>query len=392
MNFAQRRHLHATGFGLISPASGNAVVTVARGLGVAQNAAGGSALFLAPRALPNDPTPMEMIEVDTPSKVWPTAREKVVDRFAGATIGRWPTVEGIWTTMYEAVPQDEAPVVFVHNEATALAGLRRARPNALGVAYLHNDLFRGWPTHTRKALAMRGPVVAVSRFIADRMLPGAADRGRVLPLVNGVDTKTFHPSAAEVEPRVLFVGKVTPHKGPDLLIEAALLLAERGVRFRLDIVGASVLWATQGMTPFERFLRYRAEPLGDWIRFLPFVTRDRIGDTYRDATICVVPSNWDDPCPLAVGEGLASGLACVASNRGGIPEIGGEAAMYFDPSDVASLALCLERLLLDDDERRARADAARKRALELTWDSRLRVLNEWLADWTPKSRSLIGVG
>jgi glycosyltransferase involved in cell wall biosynthesis len=177
----------------------------------------------------------------------------------------------------------------------------------------------------------------------------------------------------------LFIGKVVPHKGADLLVEAARLLHEEGLRFRLRIVGGAILSAQDDLSDFERRLRARAEPLGDWARFEPFVDRDHVAEVYASATIIVVPSNWDEPCSLTLPEGLAAGLACVASSRGGLPEVGGDAPLYFDPPDVEALASALRTLLTDDDERLARADAARCRAEEITWGRQLAVLNEWLS-------------
>jgi glycosyltransferase involved in cell wall biosynthesis len=182
----------------------------------------------------------------------------------------------------------------------------------------------------------------VSKFIAERFLPGGADRDDLLVLLNGVDVKNFHPPASEPEPTAIFVGKVSRHKGPDLLIKAAKILFEEGIRFRVTIVGAGdVLSASSPLTRFEEELRVMAEPLGDWIIFAPFTDRNHIADVYRSATVAVIPSNWDEPCSLTLPEAMASGLACVASRRGGLPEIGGDAPLYFDPPDVSALAACL---------------------------------------------------
>ena len=53
----------------------------------------------------------------------------------------------------------------------------------------------------------------------------------------------------------------------------------------------------------------------------------RILDEYQKASIFCVPTDYDDACPLAMLEGLACGLPTVASQRGGIPEEGGDAVM-----------------------------------------------------------------
>jgi glycosyltransferase involved in cell wall biosynthesis len=368
---------------LVSPVSGSAIVTVARAMGAAHIAKGGSAAFVARAGMDHDPRPLGLIEAPLPDRVWLTSAGKSTDLLYGSLFDRWPAADRLWRPIVDVLPREDGAAVFLYNAPAAAAGLRRLRPDLLGVVRLGNEVLRGWPPWRRRKLVRSTPVFACSRFIADRALPGAVSRGRILPLVNGVDTEMFRPAEHEVEPTVLFVGKVTPHKGPDLLIEAARLLFEEGLRFRLRIVGGPVLSARRGLTEFERCLRARADPLGDLAEFVPFVDRDRITSFYAAATVMVVPSIWDEPCSLTLSEGLAAGLACVASRRGGLPEVGGGAALYFDPPDVAALAACLRRLLTDADERNARAAAARARAEEISWDRQLARLTEWLAQWEP---------
>jgi glycosyltransferase involved in cell wall biosynthesis len=324
-----------------------------------------------------------MVEAPLPDWLRPGRAEKAADLLYGCLVDRSPAVDRLWHPILNALPHEDGAAVFLHNAPAAAAGLRRRRPDLVGVVVLHNEVFRGWPRWRRRELVRSTPVWACSRFIADRALPGAVSRGRILPLVNGVDTEMFRPAAREVEPTVLFVGKVAPHKGPDLLVEAVRLLFEEGLRFRLRIVGGAELSAQQGLTAFEQSLRARAEPLGELVEFVPFVDRHRIASVYANATVLAVPSNWDDPCPLTLGEGLAAGLACVVSRRGGLPELGGSAALYFDPPDVAALAACLRLLLTDDGERSERAAAARARAEEISWHRQFARLTEWLEEWEP---------
>jgi glycosyltransferase involved in cell wall biosynthesis len=372
-------HLHVPIPGeLVSPQSGSALVSIARALGEAQLRAGGRAAFVARAGMPHDPRPLDLVEAAIAGKTWHTAGEKVVDRVFGAALDRYVKTDELWAPIFDAIPPTHDGLVFMHNGPAAAPGLRRARPRAQGVVYLHNEVTKGWPRLARRRLVRQHRVVCDSRFTANRLVQGSADRGDVLALVNGTDTVTFRPSDREIEPTILFVGKVSPHKGPDLLVEAARLLHAEGLEFRLRIVGGAVLEVQEGLTDFEQQLRARAEVLGDRVVFEPFVDRDHIADVYGDATIMVVPSNWDEPCSLTLPEGLAAGLACVASNRGGLPEMGGDAPLYFTPPDVRELASCLRLLLTDEDERRDRAAAARARAEEVTWDKQLATLVEWL--------------
>lgn len=379
-------HLHVPSPGcIVSPLFGNAVVTIARALGEAHIRSGGQASFVARAGMQHRPEPLGMIVTGVGHKDWLTRNEKIIDRLAGTLTNRWIATEKLWGPIYDAIPNDHCGPVFLHNEPAAAAGLRRRRPNAQGVVYLHNQVTRGWPRTARRRLVSGQRVVCDSRFLADQLYPGAAASGAVLSLVNGTDIRRFRPRAADIEPTVLFVGRVGPNKGPDLLIEAARMLFEEGLRFRVRIVGSSVLGPTKELSAFETSLRARAQPLGEAVEFVPFVDRLHIADIYAAATIMVVPSNWDEPCSLTLPEAMAAGLACVASRRGGLPEAGADAPLYFDPPDVSALAGCLRLLLTHDDERRARAEAARRRAEQISWDIQLGLLKSWLADEPTKA-------
>ena len=67
-------------------------------------------------------------------------------------------------------------------------------------------------------------------------------------------------------------------------------------------------------------------------------------------------------------EGMASGLAVVASNTGGTPEVVGDAGFLFERDDAHGLAEHLTFLLADDGLRAERGRRGRERALEFPWE------------------------
>jgi len=81
-----------------------------------------------------------------------------------------------------------------------------------------------------------------------------------------------------------------------------------------------------------------------------------------------VPSRWDEPFGLVTPEGMATGLATVASRTGGTPEIVADAGLLFERGDAEELAAHLERLIEDEALRRDYARRARMRAEHFTWD------------------------
>ena len=201
--------------------------------------------------------------------------------------------------------------------------------------------------------------------------------------MNGVDTDTFIPSDPIDEPVVLFVGKIAPHKGPHLLVRAARQLFDEGLRFRVRFVGSALLSTTDEVTEYEREIRALAAPMGDWVEFVPFVDRTAIASTYQAASIGVVPSDWDEPCSLTAPEAMASGLACVVSSRGGLPEVCGDGAIYFESGNAADLAQRLRPLVTDAAVRAEAGARARRRAEEISWDRQYERLDQWLTNWRP---------
>jgi alpha-1,3-rhamnosyl/mannosyltransferase len=89
---------------------------------------------------------------------------------------------------------------------------------------------------------------------------------------------------------------------------------------------------------------------------------------YKQAGAVVVPSLYEG-FGLPVLEAMARGKVVVAAKSSSLPEVGGEAALYFHNSaDTDHLAHVLEVALGDEALRTTMARAARARAAKFTWD------------------------
>ena len=66
-------------------------------------------------------------------------------------------------------------------------------------------------------------------------------------------------------------------------------------------------------------------------------------------------------------EAFASGAAVIATDRGGVPEIAGEAAVMIDPYDPQGLAQALKRFLCHDVERELYVEKGYARIREFSW-------------------------
>lgn len=368
-----------------SPATGSALMTIIYELARQHAKHGGETRLVVGRGTRHDYPLGTVTEVDFP----PLASRN--RKLADLALGRIGLPRRFGPALYEpareAIDPGFAGPIFVHNNPAGLPMLRRHAPRATLCIYLNNVVFRTYTRREiRRILSAVDSAICVSEFIAcDVEMRAGGLREKLSVVHNGVDLARFHPVDAllDDEPVLLFLGRVVPEKGPDLLLQAARRLAGGARRFKVRIVGSSGFSATDPLTRYERELRALAEPIRDRVEFRPFADREEIMTEYTSADIFCAPSNWDDPCPLTVLEGLACGLPTVTSRRGGIPEIGGDAALYFRPPDVGELA---ERLADLIDDPLARADwgaRARARAERFSWGNQYGALCAALAEAQP---------
>lgn len=210
----------------------------------------------------------------------------------------------------------------------------------------------------------------VSQYSADVL---RAPPRRTTVVWGGADPARFSPADRRRD-GVLFVGRLTPHKGVDRLIAA---LPEGA---RLTIAG------TGGHDPrppgrgYPDLLRRLAA--GRDVRFLGAVPDRDLPALYRSATVLAVPSVHrtvygtevavSELLGLSTLEAMASGTPVVASRLGGLPEIvvDGQTGHLVEPGDVGALRDRLALLLGDPAGARQLGESARSRALELfTWDA-----------------------
>ena len=352
-----------------SGAAGGAIMTKVYEFSRQHEAAGGTTRIVVGRGTRHDYPVGECVEVDF--RGLPSRPEKLADACLGLLgFGRQFSAAA-WEPALTAIDGSFEGPVLVYNGPAALPAFRKARPRARLALYACNVLFRTYTKReVRRVVEPADFVVCVSDFVADDLaarLGGHAHKLRVVH--NGVDVERFRPTGGvdTEEPLVLFVGRVVPEKGADVLLRASRKLLGRGRRFRVRIVGSRGFSAADPLSAYERSLRKLARPIGDAVEFHPFVDRNGIRSHYDSASIFCVPSNWDDPCPLTLLEAMACGLPTVAARRGGIPEVGAEAVLYFQPPSADELAERLAHLLDDESARVEMGRRARDRACSLSW-------------------------
>jgi alpha-1,3-rhamnosyl/mannosyltransferase len=85
------------------------------------------------------------------------------------------------------------------------------------------------------------------------------------------------------------------------------------------------------------------------------------------ADLAVQPSLYEG-FGLPILEAMASGQVVAASNSSSHPEVGGEAAAYFEPKDVGTIVAVIDRLLGDKEERARRREMGLAQAARFSWE------------------------
>jgi glycosyltransferase involved in cell wall biosynthesis len=161
-------------------------------------------------------------------------------------------------------------------------------------------------------------------------------------------------------PLILTVGTRKPHKNVLGLIAALPAVLEHIPDARLVLAG--------NPTAHEPALRAAAARLGleASISFLDFVDAEELEGLYAAADCFVLPS-FNEGFGLPVLEAMGRGVPVACSNASALPEVAGDAARYFDPSDPQQIGTVLAELLADRALREQLRVRGRAREAQLTW-------------------------
>ena len=187
----------------------------------------------------------------------------------------------------------------------------------------------------------------VSSYNADELRAAGAADPRVVPVL--IDPARLahngaHPS--EDGPLVLAVGRLAPHKRPDLVIRAFALYQ------RLHAPDARLLYAGPPQHPqyLARLERLVEEVGARGVRLAGALADGELGKAYSTASVMLSLSEHEGFC-MPLVEAFHAGLPVVARPSGAMPEVGGEAVLWAD--DDVSVVAELLHLAVSDAELRA---------------------------------------
>jgi glycosyltransferase involved in cell wall biosynthesis len=220
-----------------------------------------------------------------------------------------------------------------------------------------------WRLFFPLSLASSAKVVCVSgatQSDLDRFYPRYASKGVVVYEASAIldaGTATSDNSVL-VQPYAIYVGNISPNKNPDVLARALKILESSGQRLNVFHVGSD-----------DRSLladALRAAGVIQPVRTINGATDSMLVETYRHANCLITTSTHEGFC-LPVIEAQSLGTPVICSDIPVLREVAGDGALFFDPSDAAALARCLNKVFNDKHLREQMSLAGRRNSARFSW-------------------------
>jgi glycosyltransferase involved in cell wall biosynthesis len=252
-------------------------------------------------------------------------------------------------------PPARSPVVVTIHDLTFVRFPELCTPDTLQYGRL-----------VRRALDRGAVVHATSGFVAAEVREHfGIDDARIAQIPLGV-----RPSGggdpqrgrrlAGADSYVVALGTVEPRKNLPVLVRAFDAIAARDPELRLVVAGAD------GWGADELRAAWDAAKHGDRVVRLGYVSDAERRDLLAGARVLAYPSIYEG-FGLSPLEAMGAGVAVVAARAGALPETLGDAAELVDPADVDELAAALDRVVHDDQLRRALVDRGCRRVERYRW-------------------------
>jgi len=190
---------------------------------------------------------------------------------------------------------------------------------------------------------------------------------------NGVNTTNFFPSSTVNDDKhyILYVARIEhPGKNHLNLIKAYELLPEKYKQSHdLYLVGSD--W--NGAEVVHTYAKNSKD--AHRIKFLGYVPNEALPQYYRNASLFAFPSFYEG-FGIPVVEAMASGTPVVTSYTSSLPEVGGDAAIYFNPNSPQQISQAIVQVLKDKKTQEAMKQKGFQHITKFNWDSHAKILEK----------------
>lgn len=192
----------------------------------------------------------------------------------------------------------------------------------------------------------------------------AVDDGLLLKTKNKINGEMILKKLGVKKPYIFYVGNAHPHKNIEGLIQAFSKLQQENPALTLVLSGADHYF-------WERINKFVADaikkdPLYKNILLTGFVSDEQLIVLYKNAEAFVLPS-FEEGFGLPMLEAMALDCPVIASNSTSMPEVGKDAALYFDPVNIDNIADKINLILKNDSLKQKLIAKGRERVKDFSW-------------------------
>jgi spore coat protein SA len=293
-------------------------------------------------------------------------------------------------------------VIHIFNRPRLVNAVRSVAPTSRIVLSMHNDMFIPGKITRDEALSAIDSVeriVTISDYVGHRIAADYPDASNKLRTIySGVDVdryslKLHRDEATQVRSQlrsefglanrdvVLFVGRLSPKKGADVLVRSMWHVAKSHPDTALVLVG-SKWYSDDEISDYVAYVRALAARCPIPVVTTGFVSPTEVHKWFWLGDVFVCPSQWEEPLARVHYEAMAARLPIVTTARGGNPEVivpGENGFVIEQPESPKAFADHIGKLLADSTQRKTMGRNGRRMAKQhFTWD---RVAREILEVW-----------
>lgn len=255
------------------------------------------------------------------------------------------------------------PRRFYYTSHTSVWALKRAQGEMLSAGEQIDALV--------ESFAIRNSRTTIA--LADYLATQFSARARIQTIPHGIEAERWQRldraqsrAALQIDARdfvAVFVGRLHPQKGLDILIEAVKRVAPDRPRLQLFVIGSAGGHYSAGEQPSEYAVELIRLAVGTPIRFVGFLEHDSIQlRQYLSAADVAIAPSRHEPFGYVALEALAMSLPVIASRTGGLAQtVSEDVGLLVEPGDAAALAAAICSLHDDPEGLDALRDMCRAR-------------------------------
>lgn len=261
-------------------------------------------------------------------------------------------------------PFPQQPVLYGGKAITTIHDLTTLRFNNPAKNLLVFKFKQGIYAYViRRAVHRSVAVLTGSQFVKDDVARFAGiNPDKIVVTYEAADPITDTPEALpdlEGKQFIMYIGRPTPHKNLERLIEAFKLLRAQHPNLHLVLAGKKD-------ANYRRIEANVNKNGTQGVIFTDFVNEGQLRWLYENCAAYVFPS-LSEGFGLPGLEAMLHGAPVVSSNATCLPEIYGQAAHYFDPTDTQAMADAINEVLTDKDLRKDLVEKGRAQAVKYSW-------------------------